>query len=259
VIDITNPTSPTLIATCATYGAYGIAVSGSYAYVADSNHGMRVIDITDPASPALIATCTTSDAHGIAVSGSCAYIADGGHGMRVIDNHRSGLSGPDRRRASPPMPMESRSSGSCAYVADGRGGLQVINISNPALPTLKATCSSSDAMGVAVSGSCAYLADWDSGLRVIDHIQSRFPDTQGNMSHNFCPGSRGQRLLRICCGRGGSGLRVIDITDPASPTSIAACAATNASGVAISGSNAYMRTAARACGSSTYPIRPLQP
>jgi hypothetical protein len=46
--------------------------------------------------------------------------------------------------------------------------MRVIDISDPLSPTLKATCPSDYALGVAVSGSCAYLADGNAGLLVID-------------------------------------------------------------------------------------------
>jgi len=65
VIDITNPAAPTLTATCPTPETLGIAVRGSYAYLADGSHGMRVIDISNPSFPTLIATCATSYANGM--------------------------------------------------------------------------------------------------------------------------------------------------------------------------------------------------
>jgi hypothetical protein len=51
---------PFLISRCPTAVAYGVAVSGSYAYVADLSFGLRVIDITNPASPAIVGTCPTT-------------------------------------------------------------------------------------------------------------------------------------------------------------------------------------------------------
>ena len=49
---------PQLLATCPTTTARDVAISGSYAYVADSAW-LRVIDISNPASPTLRGTCAT--------------------------------------------------------------------------------------------------------------------------------------------------------------------------------------------------------
>ena len=99
--------------------AYGVAVSGSYAYVADYNSGLQIIDISNPASPSRVGSYDTPGyACGVAISGSYAYVADGGSGLQIID-----ISNP----ASPSLvgtyntPDYARGvaiSGSYAYVAD---------------------------------------------------------------------------------------------------------------------------------------------
>ena len=130
------------VGSCATQGlAIGVAVSGSYAYVADTDAGLRVIDISNPASPTEVASCDTpGSAWGVAVSGSYAYVADTDSGLRIIDI------------SNPASPTEVGScdtagyvwdvavSGSYAYVADDTYGLRVIDISNPALPTEAGSC-----------------------------------------------------------------------------------------------------------------------
>ena len=45
---------------CPTPGrAWGVAVSGSYAYVADEDSGLRVISVSDPAHPTEVGHCGT--------------------------------------------------------------------------------------------------------------------------------------------------------------------------------------------------------
>jgi hypothetical protein len=52
VIDISNPSSPREVGAYDTPGsAVDVAVSGSYAYVADGGAGLRVIDVSNPSSP----------------------------------------------------------------------------------------------------------------------------------------------------------------------------------------------------------------
>ena len=65
---------------------YGVAISGTCAYVADCDSGLQVIDISTPSSPHLIGSCDTPDyAYGVAISGTCAYVADDDSGLQVID------------------------------------------------------------------------------------------------------------------------------------------------------------------------------
>jgi hypothetical protein len=127
VVDITTPGSPAIVGSVDTGTANGVAVSGSYAYVADELAGLQVVDITTPATPALVGGADTpGGARGVAVSGSYAYVADAGTGLLVVD-----ITTP----ASPVVvggtdtPGEARGvavSGSYAYIADTNFGLQIL-------------------------------------------------------------------------------------------------------------------------------------
>ncbi len=65
--------------------ALGVAVAGSYAYVADSSSGLQIVDVTDPLSPVLAASVDTPDsAYGVTVAESYAYVADDSSGLQVI-------------------------------------------------------------------------------------------------------------------------------------------------------------------------------
>ena len=109
--------------------ARGVAVSGSYAYVADDEKGLRIINISNPSRPYEVGYYDTPGyAYGVAVSGFYAYVADGYEGLRIIN-----ISNPSR-------PYEvgyyntlgyARNvavSGSYVYVADGYAGLRIIRV-----------------------------------------------------------------------------------------------------------------------------------
>ena len=52
IIDITNPLSPQLVGGVTSPGdAWGVAGSGTYAYLADDDAGLQIIDISNPAFP----------------------------------------------------------------------------------------------------------------------------------------------------------------------------------------------------------------
>jgi len=86
VIDISDPTNPgTPVYEDTTGRAYGVYVSGDYAYVADYESGLVVIDISDPTNPGTpIYEDTTGWSLSVYVSGDYAYVADFNAGLAVI-------------------------------------------------------------------------------------------------------------------------------------------------------------------------------
>ncbi len=246
VIDISDPTSPTLVGTCDTPG-HSLRASRSRETMPlwrISDSGLQVIDISDPANPTLVGTCDTpGDAYGVAVSGDHAFVADRVSGLQVID-----ISDP----ASPTLagtcdtPGDAYGvavSGDHAFVADGGSGLQVIDISDPTTPTLVGTCDTPGyAEGVTVSGDHAFVADGGSGLQVIDISDPTTPtlvgtcDTPGEAYRRRCLGR-----LRLCRRISDSGLQVIDISDPTNPTLVGTCDTPGyALGVTVSGDHAFV-------------------
>ncbi|MGE3062915.1 MAG: T9SS type A sorting domain-containing protein, partial [bacterium] len=183
IIDISNPSSPTLKGSYNTPGyALGVYVSGSYAYVADSYDGLQIIDISNPSSPTLKGSYDTPGyALGVYVSGSYAYVADDSSGLQIIDI--SNPSSPTLAGSydTPGWAYGVYVSGSYAYVADDYYGLQIIDISNPSSPTLKGSYDTPGyAVGVYVSGSYAYVTDGTSGLQIIDISNPSSPTLAGS-------------------------------------------------------------------------------
>ena len=61
----------------------GVAVSGSYAYVAGT--GLHVVDVSTPSAPVEVGSYLTPGyAYGVAVAGSYAYVADYYAGLEVL-------------------------------------------------------------------------------------------------------------------------------------------------------------------------------
>jgi hypothetical protein len=127
IIAVCDPANPIEVGYCYTPGdAQCVAVSGNYAYVADSYAGLRVISVSDPAHPVEVGYYNTPGrANGVAVSGDCAYVADGDSGLRVISV------------ADPTHPVEAgyyhtpgpavgvTARGYYVYVAEGGTGLRI--------------------------------------------------------------------------------------------------------------------------------------
>jgi hypothetical protein len=115
-----------------------VAVSGSYAYVADGYAGFLVLDVSNPAKPQRIGGCdTTAWASAVSVSGNYAYVAVGDAGLQVID-----VRNPAKPKRVGGNVNASSASGVFAtathvFVAAGSQGLMVLHpftpLSGPAL------------------------------------------------------------------------------------------------------------------------------
>jgi hypothetical protein len=198
--------------------AYGVAVSGDYAYVADHVSGLLVIDISDPTTPALAGSYnTTGYADEVVVSGDYAYVAGSFGGLWVID-----ISDPTTPAlAGSYNPISDVSyvvvSGDYAYMA-ANDSLVVIDISDPTSPTFAGGYNAPDRVSeVTISGDYAYAAGWSAGLLVIDISDPTSPDSAGSYD-------TGDRAYGVAVwgdyayvAEGLVGLQVIDISDPTNP------------------------------------------
>ena len=90
IIDVSNPSSPSLTATLDTpWLGPSVILSAdgdsNTAYVADDESGLQIIDVSNPASPTLYGHLDTTDkAYGVTLSadGNTVFIADGSSGYR---------------------------------------------------------------------------------------------------------------------------------------------------------------------------------
>ena len=152
VVDITDPTLPGYldgdvgqgagsgVYTLATSDrAFGVAVSGNYAFVGNWWDGLLVVDITDPTLPGYL--------DGDAGQGA-------GSGVYVLD--------------TPRLAGDPAIAGDYLYLND-YDSLQVIDIADPTQPTFAGSVSSSDHMTrIQVDGDRAYVTEWLDGLKVLD-------------------------------------------------------------------------------------------
>jgi len=94
IIDVSNRASPIEVGFFDTKGiAYGVAVNGNYAYLAEPPHpafpaapGLRIIDVSNPRNPAAVGFFEIDGFPlRVTVSGNYAYVADPFDGLRIID------------------------------------------------------------------------------------------------------------------------------------------------------------------------------
>jgi hypothetical protein len=210
VFDISNTSSPELLGSYRTDGPYasGVAISGSYAYVAAGFWGgLTIVDISNPSEPAFVSSYKTSDTvEDVTVSGSYAYVAAGHAGFQIIDISNPStplhVGGYDTNGFASDIAL----TGNYTCIAAGNAGLKIIDISNPLAPGLVGShYALGYAHGVFVSGNWAYVSDGLAGLSIFDISNPSTPtwlggyDTEGYAHSVFVCGS----YAYVADGEGG--------------------------------------------------------
>src|ERR1700722_14339781 len=65
--------------------AYGVAVAGHFAYLANYDDGLRIYDISNPANPVSVGNVNNGLAAGVPLAGNFACVADSSDGLRIYD------------------------------------------------------------------------------------------------------------------------------------------------------------------------------
>jgi len=233
-----------LVGTCDTPGyAYGVAIAGSYASVADADSGLRVIYVSDPENPEEVGYCDTQgSALGVAVAGSYAYVADGS-GLRVID-----VSDPQNPEevgycegtSTRDIVVVETTPGQVHHVfgADGIGDLRVWRATySPSYDLwfgnqLSSPSTPGSARGIAKEDTLVFLAMEEVGLAIFDVST---PGAPVEIGHVDTPGE-----ARAIAVHGGyayiadwrQGLAVVDVSDPTDPAIVGSASTDgNAEGV----------------------------
>ncbi len=213
---VSDPETPVSTGWCTIPGyPHGVAKSGTYVFVAQSQFGVQSVRVTDPYDPIPVDATTTNDwAEGIAVDGDHAFVADGNAGLSVVD-------------ISDPLDLDTVANldpggyalgvavaGQYAYLAAGSDGLHIVDISSPTAPALMGSCPlPGTARDVFVSGQLAYVATGTDGIQIVDISNPADPsvstaiDTAGDAKGAFLSGHH------VYAADGDAGLQVIDV-DP---------------------------------------------
>jgi hypothetical protein len=91
VYDMSQPAAPAAVGAFDTVGqAWGLALDGTLAYVADYNEGLQIIDLSDPAAPVHVGEYDTPGlARAVAVADGNIFVADGTNGLVVLRAHKT--------------------------------------------------------------------------------------------------------------------------------------------------------------------------
>lgn len=226
IIDISDPAAP-YVASSLSFGldpAEGVAISGSYAYVACYWAGLKIVDISDPFSPQVLGSVETgSIAMNVDVSGSYAYVAHQGRDVVIVD-----VSDPAAPAIAGTLDTESAHrniavSGSYAYMVSSHnsGVMEVVDISDPSSPRIVGSLDTGGMPeNIVISGSYAYAIGAE--ITVIDIsdptspyvVNALFPGSFAVAVDLAIAGPLAYVAYRQADSYDAGGLTVIDISHP---------------------------------------------
>jgi hypothetical protein len=205
ILDIhTNPAEPKVVGSVhdsgSLFGAYGVAVSGNYAYVASqgclneaeqpcpnpsAGNDLDVIELEGTGAPKIVATLSSttepqafSHVTAVAISGNYAYLTASYQARLTVVDIANPLSPKlvtslhDTTNLS--FPVDVAISGNYAYVINQKstGPLAVVDITNPEAPKVVGSLSGTALAGgyrIRVRGKIAYVAaSQNAGIGIVD-------------------------------------------------------------------------------------------
>lgn len=224
-------------------GAYGVAKSGSTAFVVNSDgNSLTSVDVTDPNNPIILQTkhsLRSETLRDIQISGNYAYIYDSSRGGLLVAD----ISNPSDIRFVASMGYSSwmtsgtnmRISGTTAFVA-ASGRLTSINITNPIAPSQIMSLSNTalqNPTGFAVGGGYAYVCSSTRNSFSIVNVTN--PAAMSFVSEvvdatrlGGCADARISGTLLFVISSSSRVLSIYDISNPTSPLLVGSVANSSA-------------------------------
>ena len=176
ILDISDPTTPTLLSRHKTLGQTKIGdVASGKVGIIDHMAGFVLIDVADETAPAALGSFFLDGyARDVVTAGSMAYATDSPSGLYVFDLSRSGEPAPVGVIHAPSAPRDidvilGSGQDPTLVVGAGGGDLQVYDVSDPAAPRKLSTFETpGGATRVSAHGNYVYVADSGAGVQVVD-------------------------------------------------------------------------------------------
>ncbi len=144
-----------------------VAISGTYAFVADYESGLQVIDIANPENSQIVGSIDTPGfAYGVAIQGNYAFVADCSSGLQVID-----ITNPENPQIIRSVDLEHCTNGitifgNYAYLLGHF--ISIVDISDPENPQIVDNTYIGYANSFVISGNYAFVVGNDEDLDVFD-------------------------------------------------------------------------------------------
>jgi hypothetical protein len=174
VANISDPAHPSLAGSYPTTdGASHVTIAGHYAYLSESNTGVRILDISDPKALVSVGFYNLPAsgypyANGVAISGNYAFLAAGNVGLHILDvTHPGTPSKAGDAQTDMGFVEDVKVVGKYAYVA-GYQGVFIFDITNPTHPVKAGSYRTSGrALDLEVMKDLIYVADGRGGLAIL--------------------------------------------------------------------------------------------
>jgi hypothetical protein len=238
-LNISDPENPTLSGSLnLAAGAYGIYVSGNYAYVASQHNSqeLQIVNISNPASPTLVGSYNASgntDASDVWVSGNYAYLTRFSSGAAEL--YKIDVTNPAAPTLFASVEIGAdvygiHIEGSYAYLATANNARELITVNlTPATPTVAGsynTPGNADGKDVFVRGTVAYLVTnpvVGNEFYVLDVSTPSTPALLGSASWGGAASSaysviEDSGTAFVGTSTAGSAVKIFDVSNPTTPT-----------------------------------------
>ena len=252
VIDVTDPTTPTIVASYDTPGrAIDLFVAGQYAYIADYS-SLQIINISNPLSPAYAGSHPAYGTIGVHVDGDYAYLASGYHPPVIeilnISNPASPESTSSLTFLGGAFDLYCSSGYLCALSNETEpyaNYLRIVDVSDPHNPIVSGSIRIPGDVeipwDVKVIEDYAYVADGAEGLQIVNITDPVHPvvvgsyDTPGNATGVFVSDDY------AFIADHSNGVQLVNVLDPTNPTFLSECDTDGqALGIYATGGYAYV-------------------
>jgi len=217
IIDVSDPTEPSLIDTLAASAAKGVDYDGVYAYVAYAS-GMMIVDPDASDGPETISTVDFADALRVLVTGNWAYVTKNGTELLPVD-----VSDPEN-----PIPYAIVTSGSRGYALYREGNYlyvatfdhpRIFDLTDPSAPVQVANFANTEGHDILPVGNTLYTAFWSGTVtQAHDITDPTAPVYLGQWKSDS--GYYGSTVVMsqgyLYFGTQSWGIEVLDVTNPAS-------------------------------------------
>lgn len=222
VIDISNISSPQLVAEYKGCRAQGLTVDGNYAYIVNSSNLLHIVDIGTPTNPVMTGSYPVPGGHELMIHSNYAYIAGGAtNGLQIIDVHDPAnpvFTGSFVTNYSWNMSM------SWPYVyLPGYPGLKIIDVNTPSSPVLRGIVPSGNGnIGSShVVDDIAYIGNASGGLLIADVSDSAAPVLLGSYDTHRYAYDVAVKGSYAYVAANMDGLITVDMSNPNAPAIVA--------------------------------------
>jgi len=280
IIDISKPKSAFLVKTMGpvngqTITPISVTVFDNYAYLANTDQGVRIINIVDKNIPTQVQQLLIpgqADARNVAVvaynpqwaqtqgqdpynpplndpgTRVYIYVANGQYGLQIFDITNPAnpvqVNVNDQIKTLPGIAMDVSINGNRAYLAYDGGGVIILDTTNPADPQVVGISTNlqadNRAVDLDVEGSTVYLAMLDHGVSTINTANTANPVV---LSQYDAPTGIKDMFVQgdyAYTVDGSRGLWTFDISDTGHPQEVSFLSIPQASGVFVAGDYAFV-------------------